>query len=162
MTSYRSTPEITALFASLLPPEEQLQVSSIQRADEPPAVRAFDDDAAYAEALRAAVAGARAGEGLAAVIVPWKHEAKRLQATSILRAGSTPYPSSFSSRSTPTTRSNTLRPRCRSQPCSLKYGSDVTRCTPHSAYTWAGEPSGSERNTPQREQPRERREERQR
>ena len=79
MTSYRSTPEITALFASLLPPEEQLQVSSIQRADEPPALRAFDDDAAYADALRAAVAGARAGEGLAAVIVPWKHEAKRLQ-----------------------------------------------------------------------------------
>lgn len=28
--------------------------------------------------------------------------------------------------------------------------------------SWAGEPSGSERNTPQREQPRERREERQR
>ena len=79
MTSYRSTPEITALFASLLPPEEQLQVSSIQRADEPPAVRTFDDNAAYADALRAAVAGARAGEGLAAVIVPWKHEAKRLQ-----------------------------------------------------------------------------------
>ena len=78
MTSYRSTPEITALFASLLPPEEQLQVSSIQRADEPPTVRAFGDDA-YADALHAAGAGARAAEGLAAVIVPWKHEAKRLQ-----------------------------------------------------------------------------------
>ena len=62
MTSYRSTPEITALFASLLPSEEQLQVSSIQRADEPPTVRAFGDDA-YADALHAAVAGARAAEG---------------------------------------------------------------------------------------------------
>ena len=79
MTSYRSTPEITALFASLLPPEEQLQVSSIQRADEPPAIHAFDDEAAYADALRAVVAEAHDDEGLSAVIAPWKHEAKRLQ-----------------------------------------------------------------------------------
>lgn len=79
MTSYRSTPEITELFASLLDDEERLSISSIQRADAPPTVAECPDAAAYEAALRQAVEDARGGEGLAAVIVPWKHEAKRLQ-----------------------------------------------------------------------------------
>lgn len=79
MTSYRSTPEITNLFTSLLPHKEQLSVASIQRTDEPPTIRAFDDNVTYEEALRAAVAKARANKGLTAVIVPWKHEAQLLQ-----------------------------------------------------------------------------------
>lgn len=127
-TSYRSTPEITQLFASLLDESERMEVSAIQRADTPPVITACADDQAYREALTAAVSHARSactnanendelspkehnqahangqastkaaefaspktggsaaaeenadGEGLCAIIVPWKREAKRLQA----------------------------------------------------------------------------------
>ncbi|PNV65796.1 DNA helicase [Rubneribacter badeniensis] len=79
MTSYRSTPEITELFASLLGEDERANISAVQRADEPPAIVSCPDEAAYAAALREAVAAARDDEGLSAVIAPWKHEAKRLQ-----------------------------------------------------------------------------------
>ena len=79
MTSYRSTPEITELFASLLGEDERTNISAVQRADEPPAIVSCPDEASYAAALREAVAAARDDEGLSAVIAPWKHEAKRLQ-----------------------------------------------------------------------------------
>ena len=79
MTSYRSTPEITELFASLLGEGERASISAVQRADEPPAIVSCPDEAAYAAALREAVAAAHDDEGLSAVIAPWKHEAKRLQ-----------------------------------------------------------------------------------
>ena len=79
MTSYRSTPEITELFASLLGEDERTRISAVQRADEPPAIVSCPDEATYAVALREAVAAARDDEGLSAVIAPWKHEAKRLQ-----------------------------------------------------------------------------------
>lgn len=79
MTSYRSTPEITALFASLLDREERLRISSIQRADTAPTILACPDEARYVAELRRAVEQARGEEGLTAVIVPWKHEARRLQ-----------------------------------------------------------------------------------
>lgn len=77
-TSYRSTPEITELFASLLGEGERASISAVQRADEPPAIVSCPDEATYAIALREAVAAARDDEGLSAVIAPWKHEAKRL------------------------------------------------------------------------------------
>ena len=79
MTSYRSTPEITELFASLLGEDERTNISAVQRADEPPAIVSCPDETTYAAALREAVAAARDDEGLSAVIAPWKHEAKRLQ-----------------------------------------------------------------------------------
>ena len=79
MTSYRSTPEITELFASLLGEDERTNISAVQRADEPPAIVSCPDETSYAAALREAVAAARDDEGLSAVIAPWKHEAKRLQ-----------------------------------------------------------------------------------
>ena len=79
MTSYRSTPEITELFASLLGEDERARISAVQRADEPPAIVSCPDETSYAAALREAVAAARDDEGLSAVIAPWKHEAKRLQ-----------------------------------------------------------------------------------
>ena len=79
MTSYRSTPEITELFASLLGEGERASISAVQRADEPPAIVSCPDETSYAAALREAVAAARDDEGLSAVIAPWKHEAKRLQ-----------------------------------------------------------------------------------
>ena len=97
MTSYRSTPEITELFASLLDDEERASISSIQRADTPPTILSCPDETSYATALREAVDAAHAGDGLAAVIVPWKHEAKRSRSCS----------------ATVRPRSWTTRPRCR-------------------------------------------------
>ena len=79
MTSYRSSPEITALFARLLPPDEQMRISSVQPAGAPAAIEEHLDDASYFEALRRAIEAARGNTGLTAVIVPWKHEARRLQ-----------------------------------------------------------------------------------
>ncbi|BAK45592.1 UvrD-helicase domain-containing protein [Eggerthella sp. YY7918] len=79
MTSYRSTPEITALFARLLSPEERLRISSIQRDDTAPALIACADEHAYETELRRAIEHARNAESLTAVVVPWKHEARRLQ-----------------------------------------------------------------------------------
>lgn len=79
MTSYRSSPEITDIFARLLPPNAQMQVASVQHAGEPAHIEVAPDDNAYADAVRQAVAWAREVEGLAAVIVPWKHEARRIQ-----------------------------------------------------------------------------------
>ena len=79
MTSYRSTPGITDLFARLLPERERMQVTSVQRECSEPRVRAFSDEGAYADALRALLREAKASDGgLAAVIVPWKHEAAKL------------------------------------------------------------------------------------
>lgn len=88
MTSYRSSPEITALFAGLLPESEQLQISSVMRPETAPDVRAFvredgtpDDEAhlqALAQAIRDADERSKEHGGLTAVIVPWKDQARRL------------------------------------------------------------------------------------
>ena len=66
LTSYRSSPEITALFTGLLEKDEQLRLTSVQRAGVEPVIRAFDDRDEYLAALRAAVA--EPGEGLTAVV----------------------------------------------------------------------------------------------
>ncbi|WP_165056544.1 MULTISPECIES: UvrD-helicase domain-containing protein [unclassified Adlercreutzia] len=82
MTSYRSTPEITALFAGLIPEGDRVRVASVQREDAAPEVVTCADEAAWEEALGRAVAQAgadvRERGGLAAVIAPHKGEAKKL------------------------------------------------------------------------------------
>ncbi len=78
-TSYRSTPEITRIFAALLGDGQRGRLSSIQRDAKPPSIAAYEDDGAYRAALREAVDAARQDAGLTAIVVPWKHEAKRLQ-----------------------------------------------------------------------------------
>nr|WP_253904762.1 UvrD-helicase domain-containing protein [Adlercreutzia sp. ZJ473] len=82
MTSYRSTPEITALFAGLLPEGDRVRVASVQREDAAPEVVTCADEAAWEEALARAVAQAgadvREHGGLAAIIAPHKGEAKKL------------------------------------------------------------------------------------
>ncbi len=81
MTSYRSTPSITDLFARLLPESERMEVSSVQRESSAPRIEVFDDKDAWTEAVREAVREAGSSdEGLTAVIVPWKHEATKLVA----------------------------------------------------------------------------------
>ena len=77
MTSYRSTPEITALFAGLLGADEQMQISAVQRADEAPSVEECLDEAAYERKLRGLLRKARENDGLTAVVFPWKHEIAR-------------------------------------------------------------------------------------
>ena len=79
MTSYRSTPEITQLFASLLDPDESLSISSIQRADTAPVINAYADCDEYDRALRNAMEKAADDDGLTAVIVPHAHAARQLQ-----------------------------------------------------------------------------------
>lgn len=79
MTSYRSTPEITQLFASLLDPDERLRISSIQRADTAPVISVYEDRDEYDRALRSAIEEASEDDGLTAVVVPRKHQAKQLQ-----------------------------------------------------------------------------------
>lgn len=79
MTSYRSSPEITALFASLLKDSERMRISSIQRAGEKPVVIEGSDRDMWVSALRQAVEAAEGEDGLTAIIVPWKSNAKHVQ-----------------------------------------------------------------------------------
>ncbi|WP_251231420.1 HelD family protein [Adlercreutzia aquisgranensis] len=99
LTSYRSTPEITALFASLAhgvgsdSRDVHLTVQSVQRDSEKPAVVECADDELWLEALRGAVSQARqrctspdtpaadASAGLTALVVPNGYEADKLAAT---------------------------------------------------------------------------------
>jgi len=68
MTSYRSSPEITALFAALLPPEKQILVSSVQPSGTRPAFHACGDREEYKKALVRTIQEAGQEEGLTAVI----------------------------------------------------------------------------------------------
>ena len=54
MTSYRSSPEITALFTSLLDDEKRVRVESVQPAGTDPVIIECADDIDYAAQLRAA------------------------------------------------------------------------------------------------------------
>lgn len=79
MTSYRSTSEITELFARLLDADERMRISSIQRSDDAPIIRACSSQQEYEEALRETLVRAQSNDGLTAVIVSQKHIAKRLR-----------------------------------------------------------------------------------
>ncbi len=68
MTSYRSSPEITALFAALLPPEKQILVSSVQPSGTRPAFHACGDREEYKKTLVRTIQEAGQEEGLTAVI----------------------------------------------------------------------------------------------
>ena len=62
MTSYRSSPEITALFSSLLPEDERLRVSSVLRPGVAPRIVACGEDVdGYRDTLVAAIEAARTG-----------------------------------------------------------------------------------------------------
>ncbi|MBR2834933.1 MAG: UvrD-helicase domain-containing protein [Coriobacteriales bacterium] len=76
MTSYRSSPEITSLFAKLLPEQERIEVSSVQRPGTEPHIAAFASADAYLNALVQEIKRLTAQEGLTAVITANR---KRLQ-----------------------------------------------------------------------------------
>lgn len=71
-TSYRSSPEITELFASLLDDEDRISLSSVRRPGVSPTMASFDDRDAYLDALRAAIEAARDDEGLTAIVTAEK------------------------------------------------------------------------------------------
>lgn len=78
-TSYRSTPEITQLFASLLPAGEAGKINAVQRADTPPSIIQCEGVAEYKRTLLQKLENVRNNKGLCAIIVPWKHEIKKLE-----------------------------------------------------------------------------------
>ena len=81
MTSYRSTPAITDLFARLLPAGEAMEVASVQREAPAPEIVVCENADEWKAALVEAVRVACDAGGLTAVIVPWKNDAKRLAKT---------------------------------------------------------------------------------
>ena len=82
-TSYRSSPEITALFAGLLPPEKQILVSSVQPSGNAPVFRICKTREEYAKTLAQAVRDAVHQEGLTAVICAGS---RRMEKTAALLA----------------------------------------------------------------------------
>ena len=70
LTSYRSTPEITALFQSLMPADEGTRVASVQREGEKPEVVVLEkgDPDRYVAELTRLVDAAEGEEGLVAII----------------------------------------------------------------------------------------------
>ena len=77
MTSYRSTPEITALFTHLLAPNEQMQVSSIQPEQQAPEIIVTATQDEHNNALDACVRKLCGEEGLHAVIFPHSYQAQQ-------------------------------------------------------------------------------------
>ncbi len=68
MTSYRSSPEITDLFASLLPEERKLLISSVRPPGETVTVRACGTDEEYCDALKKLTGQYEQEEGLTGII----------------------------------------------------------------------------------------------
>lgn len=67
-TSYRSSPEITAIFSSLLSEDERPLVSSVREEGTAPVIRECLEDAAYLDALRERAGAASEREGLTAIV----------------------------------------------------------------------------------------------
>ena len=80
MTSYRSSPEITDLFTSLLEEKDRIRTASVQRPGTAPLIRTFGDRAAYLEALREALREAREAEGLTCLIAGSRKSQEKLAA----------------------------------------------------------------------------------
>lgn len=70
LTSYRSSPEITQLFSSLLPQDERVKLTSVHRAGVAPVMREFaaDDAEGYVAELRRLAQEAAEDEGLTAIV----------------------------------------------------------------------------------------------
>ena len=78
MISYRSSPEITDLFCKLLPPDQRIEASSVQRPGTDPEIIECTNDEDYVAALRAAVEAASADGCLTALIANSRTRAKQL------------------------------------------------------------------------------------
>lgn len=69
MTSYRSSPEITALFTGLLEEDERVKTSSVHRPGTQPRIEALAGTDEYLQAVRDVVGEALEGDGLTAIVV---------------------------------------------------------------------------------------------
>lgn len=98
-TSYRSTPQITELFAGLMEQGSGMQAQSVQREGEPPSIVECTTHEEYLDAIRTALSAAQAATdqdgGLAALIAPDGYRCRKLAealeevAPPILQAGDT-------------------------------------------------------------------------
>ncbi len=78
MTSYRSTPQITSLFTSLMDASDCLKTNSVQRDGDKPQVLAYQDRETWETVLKRAVREASSREELAAVVAADKRSLKEL------------------------------------------------------------------------------------
>ncbi len=78
LTSYRSSPEITALFSSLLPPHQQINVKSVQRPGEKPHIECYNNKDDYLNEIRILVDEAKEQEKLTAFIASSERSLKEL------------------------------------------------------------------------------------
>ena len=68
LTSYRSSPEITELFASLMDGDSRMNLSSVRMPGVAPSFASFDDREQYLQELRRLVDQAQRDEGLTAIV----------------------------------------------------------------------------------------------
>ncbi len=78
-TSYRSSPEITALFAGLLPEEKKLQAQSVQRPGTLPQIRSVAGKEEWLRELREEIQRQEKEPGITAVVCADKKSMDRLQ-----------------------------------------------------------------------------------
>ncbi|MBQ3300741.1 MAG: ATP-binding domain-containing protein, partial [Eggerthellaceae bacterium] len=76
LTSYRSSPEITNLFKSLMPASEGMEVQSVQESGIEPVIRSCSTVEEHRSCVLDAIAAARDDGGLSAVIAANKHAAE--------------------------------------------------------------------------------------
>ena len=80
-TSYRSSPEITALFAGLLPEEKKLQAQSVQRPGVEPEICVEASEEAWKEKLLASIEENAERPGVTAVVCAGRKELESIRAS---------------------------------------------------------------------------------
>lgn len=79
-TSYRSSPEITALFAGLLPEEKKLQAQSVQRPGQEPVIKTCASEEEWKRELLSAIEENAALPGVTAVICAGRRNLEKVRA----------------------------------------------------------------------------------
>ncbi len=80
MTSYRSSPEITELFSSILPEEKKMMVSSVKRPGEKAVLKAFSSDIEYYSELKKQLKDFESKDGLTAIICRNQYNLEKISA----------------------------------------------------------------------------------
>lgn len=81
MTSYRSSPEITEMFSSLLPAEKKMSVSSVKRPGEKTIVKECSSEAEYYSELKAHINEFGKKDGITAVICRNAYSLEKISAS---------------------------------------------------------------------------------
>lgn len=87
LTSYRSTPEVTAVFSALVHMGDDVKLASVRRAGGEPRREALPDQDALVRELHGLVQAARDGEGLTAIVA---HDGEAVSRISRLLGGEVP------------------------------------------------------------------------